>query len=267
MPATNENTKRKKTSDPSTEARLSPSKITEGIISTFLASLPKPISLIGDNVFKTHMKLMNDVDKTETRLASLQPDSGKLPSSVEYNFKLNSTATIKETQEFKTLEAQCTEHIDYCKRLLKDACRQVAELELTDLKKRSKNHFCEALALLAAAFIKYDGSIPDTQESVHTLVFATIDKELNHLMVSANTARVAKNAARVELSQLSQVVPEDDPLIINSAIFKHSGFQSKFEEEQDQQEFYDYFHSHTKATTAKYNAVTLERTKWTSLVF
>jgi len=84
------------------------------------------------------MKLMNDVDKTESWLSFLQPDSGKLPSSIEYNFKLNSTATIKDTQEFKNLEVQCTEHINYCKRLLKDACHQVAELELTELKNDQK---------------------------------------------------------------------------------------------------------------------------------
>ena len=88
-------------------------------------------------------------------------------------------------------------HIDYCKCLLKDACRQVAEIELTDLK------ICEALALLASAFIKYDGSIPDKEERVRTLVFATIDKELNHLMVKAHDTRIAKNATRVELSQHS----------------------------------------------------------------
>ena len=92
------------------------------------------------------------------------------------------------------------------------------------------------------------------QSRVHTLAFATIDKELNHLMVTTNNARVAKNAAQVEFSQLSQVVPEDNPLVIDSAIFKHSGFKCKFSEEEDQQELYDYFHSHINATTAKKTA-------------
>ena len=42
---------------------------------------------------------------------------------------------------------------------------------------------------------------------------------------------------------------EDDPLVIDSAIFKHCGFKWKLSEENDQQEFYNYFHAHTSTTT------------------
>ena len=42
---------------------------------------------------------------------------------------------------------------------------------------------------------------------------------------------------------------EDNQHVIDFAIFKHSGVEWKFSEENDQQEFYHYFHALTSVTT------------------
>jgi hypothetical protein len=58
----------------------------------------------------------------------------------------------------------------------------VAELELTEEKKKLKEYFCTATSLLADAFVKNDPNTPNDPKSIQTLVYCTADKEYKTLM-------------------------------------------------------------------------------------
>jgi hypothetical protein len=144
MSATDRTTKRKKSisfADQQTsnlQTATSPKDISKNATFSFLASLPKPISLIGESIFHRYTKHCNDIDTIKARAASLQPSSDKIPLSTRFNFELNSTDTIKEKQEFKDASHRCKEAIEYCQGLLKAEMLVTTELELSEEKKKLK---------------------------------------------------------------------------------------------------------------------------------
>jgi hypothetical protein len=102
MLATDRSTKRKKSISFSDQlTATSPKEISKNTTIAFLASLPKPIALIGESILQRYTKHCNDIDNIRTRTVSLQPSSDKIPGSVKFNFQLNSTDTINEKQDFK----------------------------------------------------------------------------------------------------------------------------------------------------------------------
>ena len=234
MLATDKPPKRKK-SEPTAVPMMrnqTPHEVVEARIDRLLASLPKPIGLIGKTVFTKHMKLCNEIDKIRNRLHSLGPDSGKLPLSLRFKFKLNSTDKIKETQEFKRLSAECDEHLDYCQGLIKANISDVVKLELASHKNKMKEHFCESMNLLATAFVKNHPSIPDTQNSVTTLVLCALDSDMNLL----RPEKTEPNTIDEEDEE------EDEPF--DSELLMYSGFNYKITNDYCYNEFYTLYHEY-----------------------
>ena len=249
MSATDRSTKRKKSisfSDQRTVTTTSPKEISKNATLAFLASLPKPITLIGESIFHQYTKHCNDIDNIRARTNSLQPTSDKIPGSVKFNFELNSTDTIKEKQEFKEASHRCKEAIQYCQSLLKAEMLISTELELSEEKMKLKEYFCTATALLAEAFIKNDPKAPDDIQSIQTLVYCTADKEYRTLMNEARHIRDNANAART--SQDDDEENEDNAdnnITITSKLFKFSGFKYNMSHPSDLDGFHQHFHYHT----------------------
>ena len=177
MSATDRSTKRKKTSFTNQPtATTSPKEISKNATFQFLASLPKPIQLIGESIFHRYTKYCNDIDSIRARAVSLEPSSSKTPGSTKFNFVLNSTDTIKEKQEFKEAANRCREAIEYCQGLLKAEMHIAAELELAEEKQKMKEYFCTATGILAEAFVKNDSDTPNDPKSAQTLVYCTFQK-------------------------------------------------------------------------------------------
>ena len=112
------------------------------------------------------------------------------------------------------------------------------ELELSEEKKKLKEYFCNATALLAEAFIKNDPNTPNDPKSIQTLVYCTADKEYNTLMNEEHHRRVA-NATGSQDNE-----DENDPLdlFIISKLFKFSGFKYKMTRLNDLEGFHNQFH-------------------------
>jgi hypothetical protein len=244
MSATDRSTKRKKSisfSDQQT-ATTSPKEISKNATFSFLASLPKPISLIGESIFYKYTKHCNDIDSIKARADSLQPSSIKIPGSVKFNFELNSTASVKEKQEFKDATHRCKEAIGYCQSLLKAEMKVVADLELNEEKQKLKEYYCNATSLLAEAFIKNDPNTPNDPKSIQTLVYCTADKEYKTLMNEEMHSRVAANATR---STQDSEEEDNSDIIIISKLFKYSGFKYNMSHVNDLERFHNQFHFHT----------------------
>jgi hypothetical protein len=245
MSATDRSTKRKKSitfADQHT-ATTSPKEISKNATLAFLASLPKPIALIGESILQRYTKHCNDIDNIRTRTVSLQPSSDKIPGSVKFNFQLNSTDTIKEKQDFKAASHRCKEAIEYCQLLLKAEMLVAAQLELTEEKKKLKEYFCTATSLLAEAFIKNDPNAPNDIHSIQTLVHCTADKEYRALMNEAKRIRANANNARTSQDDDEE---EDSPdITIISKLFKFSGFKYNMSHLSDLDGFHQQFHYHT----------------------
>ena len=245
MSATDRSTKRKKSitfADQHT-ATTSPKEISKNATLAFLASLPKPIALIGENVFHKYTKHCNDIDSIRARTTSLQPSSAKIPGSVKFNFELNSTDTIKEKQEFKEASHRCKEAIEYCQSLLKAEMLVAAELELAEEKMKLKEYFCNATSLLAEAFIKNDPNTSNDAQSIQTLVYCTADKEYRTLMNEAKRTRDNANTARA--SQDDEEEEDNSDITIISKLFKFSGFKYNMSHPSDLDGFHNQFHYHT----------------------
>jgi len=229
MPAT-EGTKRRKTDGirPSTEG-TTPTEYSKSITSLYLASLPKTIALIGNVVSTKHLKLLINIDKTKRRIDNLGTTSDKFPKSLEFNFKLSTTDTIKEDPRFKKLQQDSDENLTYCRKLLRDNCRKVAELELAQLRIEQKQTFAESVYLLATAFVMDHNSIPNTQKSYITLIVCAIRQELMSLQDTA-------------LDLLSQDTMEEEDLepTVQSKIFQFSGFKFNLQNNRCHKEFYDH---------------------------
>jgi hypothetical protein len=248
MSATDRTTKRKKSisfADQRT-ATTSPSQISKNATLAFLASLPKPISLIGESIFHRYTKHCNDIDNIIARAVSLQPTSDKIPVSVKFNFELNSTSTIKEKQEFKDASHRCKEAIEYCQLLLKAEMLVATELELAEEKKKLKEYFCNATSLLAEAFIKNDPNTPNDVQSIQTLVYCTADKEYRTLMNEAK--RIRDNANNARTSQDDEEEEDNNDISIISKLFKFSGFKYNMSHPSDLDGFNNQFHYLTNGT-------------------
>lgn len=238
MPATERSTKRKKTSFADQPSVITnPKEISKNATFQFLASLPKPIQLIGESIFHRFTKHCNDIDNIKTRTASLQSSTDKTPLSTKFNFVLNSTDTIKEQQEFKAAANRCREAIEYCQRLLKAEMLIAAELELADEIKKLKEYFCTATSLLAEAFIKNDPNTPNDPKSTQTLVYCTFEKEYRRLMTEEDSPSLTQESGDENNNNIT-------PSII-SQLFRFSGFKFKMTRLTDLDGFYNQFHTTT----------------------
>jgi hypothetical protein len=247
MSATDRSTKRKKSiSFSDQQTATSPKEISKNATFSFLASLPKPISLIGESIFHRYTKHCNDIDSIRARAVSLQPSSDKIPGSVKFNFELNSTGTIKEKQEFKEASHRCKEAIEYCQSLLKAEMLVATELELAEEKKKLKEYFCTATSLLAEAFIKNDPNTPNDVQSIQTLVYCTADKEYRTLMNEAK--RIRDNANNTRTSQDDEEEVDNNDINIISKLFKFSGFKYNMSHPSDLDGFNNQFHYLTNGT-------------------
>jgi len=112
------------------------------------------------------------------------------------------------------------------------------ELELSEEKKKLKEYFCNATALLAEAFIKNDPNTPNDPRSIQTLVYCTADKEYKTLMNEEHHRRVAANAT----GSLDNENENDSDLFIISKLFKFSGFKYKMSRLNDLEAFHNQFH-------------------------
>jgi len=155
---------------------------------------------------------------------------------------LNSTATIKETQEFKDATHRCKDAIEYCQGLIRAGMKVVAELELTEEKKKLKEYFCTVTSLLAEAFIKNDPNTPNDTKSIQTLVYCTADKEYRKLMNEEEHNRIAANATR---SSQDDEEENTSDVTITSKLFKFSGFKYIMTRPNDLEGFHNQFHYHT----------------------
>ena len=239
MCATDRSTKRKKTTSANQPTATSPKEIAKNATFQFLASLPKPIQLIGESIFHRYTKHCNDIDSIKARAASLQPSSAKIPGSTKFNFVLNSTDSIKEKQEFKEAAHRCREAIEYCQGLLKAEMLKATELELAEEKQKLKEYFCTATGILAEAFVKNDSDTPNDPKSTQTLVYCTFQKEYTRLMALA-----------IEEDLPSQTQESVDDNIVNTSnitikLLRFSGFTFKMSHPNGLDGFYNQFHTTT----------------------
>ena len=234
MPATGGPSKRKKTDD-STYSEMtsligsSPKEQAKAVLSSYLASLPKAISLIGNSLSKRHFDFQLAIDQTHSRIDSLRSDGNtKFPRSIDFKFELKASDAIKDSQEFKTLAANSEANVQYCRRLLRANCRDVAELELDHQQTDMKLFFCEAIYLLATAFAKNNSSVDHTQLTYGTLIRCALCKEITLLQDEIRAREYS-----------TQDTEMGDPEI-DSELLRNSGFRSTTTTNGCYQEFYNH---------------------------
>ena len=236
MPAT-DGQKRKKTSGTSTSSGSTtpsvptPKDHAKAAVSTYLASLPKAIALVGNSVFNRHLELLITIDRTKRRINNLTQNSeNKFPVSMRFKFELSTIAALKDKQEFKQLATGCQSDIHYCQATLREKCKQAVELELAYYKNELKLLFCETIYLLATAFVlNHDNSIDHTDATILSLIACSISRELDTALRVLHPDLPPPR----EDDDMSDTSDDDNDNDDNdtvrtapSKLFKHSGFKS-----------------------------------------
>lgn len=233
MPATDGPSKRKKTgndlttcSDMTTSIGSTPKEHAKAVLSSYLASLPKAISLIGASLSKRHFDLQLAIDLKHSQIDNLDKTCDKFPRSLNFKFTLKGSDAIKNSQEFKTLAAEAESNVQYFRRLLKQSCQSAVKLELAHQQSNMKSFFCEAIYLLATAFAKNHHSLANSQVTYATLIRCALCKELAYLQGEASKDNFA-----------TQDTDMGDPPV-QLLLLTYSGFPSEVSSTKDLTDFF-----------------------------
>ena len=107
-------------------------------------SLPNSLQKLITNRSFEFISINNKI-KTKTTVAEKFKDETYVPRSARFEFKLTSTESVMETDQFKTLAENCTKKLQACQKYLKSAMKAAIELELSDLQTERKKLFCKTL--------------------------------------------------------------------------------------------------------------------------